>query len=359
MDIIGLNIKNVVRGVVVLFVILFVTTFVATTAHAQQAGIELQPALIEDKLDPGSSITKELTVRNTGSAAQTYYLITKDIDDVRDDGTPIFSENVEVSELDLSSWIQVTDQPIVIEGGEKRTVSFQVSVPPDATPGGHFGGIFISLEPVRPDSIGTGVGYQVGSIISIQVAGEIFEEAQIREFISDKTVYSEANALFTARVENKGNVLVRPRGPLEIYDMFDKRVAIEILNEDAGAVFPAAEREFQVSWEGEGLNFGRYTAILALSYGQDVSKTIDQTLSFWILPMNIIGPFLGGLLLIIVMVYVLVRIYIKNKIHAMGGGAAVNHYAHSRAPLSRLSVIAIALIVFTIIFLVILFFTMA
>ena len=126
-----------------------------------------------------------------------------------------------------------------------------------------------------------------------------------------------------------------------------------------GAVFPAAEREFLANWEGEGLNFGRYEAVLALAYGQEVSKTIDQTLSFWVLPMNIIGPILFAILFIIILVYVLVRLYIKRRIHAMGGDSAVQHYAHSRAPLSRLTVIVVSLLVFTILFLMVLFFTMA
>lgn len=341
-----------------LLTILSVFLCIPVFVHAQ-TGVTLQPAMIEDIADPGQTISKTLTVTNDGIGAATYYLVSKDIDDVRDDGTPIFSENEEVSTLDLSSWLVVSDEPIVLSPGQKKVIPFQVQVPADAPPGGHFGGIFLSLEPERPDTIGTGIGYQVGSIVSIQVSGEIIEVAQIREFISDKTLYSEDIVHFTTRIENKGNVLVRPRGPVEVYDMFGKKVGSEIVNEVGGAVFPAAEREFSVSWEGEGLSIGRYEAILALSYGQDVKKTIDQTLSFWILPMNIVGPFLGGLLVLIILIYILIRLYIKRKIFAMGGDQAVHHYAQARAPLSRLTVIVIALLVFTILFLMGLFLTMA
>jgi hypothetical protein len=81
---------------------------------------------------------------------------------------------------------------------------------------------------------GAAVGYDVANIVSIRVAGDVSEGAEIRQFSTDQFVYGSTDVNFTLRIENLGNVLVRPSGPLEITNMFGKTVATLVFNESQG-----------------------------------------------------------------------------------------------------------------------------
>jgi len=310
-----------------LFLILFFSFFLSilsfTYVHAQnQSGVGLKPATIEETAEPGQSETYSIEVTNLSATQQTYYLFTRDIVGVADGGSPLFAEEgQEKTGFEMTEWITLGVQEIVLEPAQSAPVEVTIAVPENASPGSHFAGFFVSLTPPRMRSSGAAVGYDVASIISLRVAGDAYANAQIRSFSTDNYIHGESNVSFRARVENKGTILVRPTGPLEIYNMFGKRVALATFNDNKAGVFPFSTREFQLQWQDEGPGFGRYQARLSLVYGeQGRLSTISSTLSFWILPMNIIGPALGVLAVLLIGSYIAVRVYIRRSMSAMVGG---------------------------------------
>ena len=341
--------------------------------QAQEAsGIRIQPAIIEERVDPGETFSSILRVTNLDSETKTLYIIKRNISHLSPLGRPVFTEEGEETGFEISSWIQIRTEPFSIVGGATEEIPFSIVVPEDASPGGHFGGIFLTFTPQLPEETGVGIGYQVGTIINMRISGEIFEEARIREFRTDKTIYSKPDVIFIARVENIGNVLLRPRGPLEITDFFGKQVATLRINDEAAGVFPKTIRQFETSWQGEGLAFGRYQAVLSLVYGQEGRKTISRVRSFWILPLNIILSVAGSILGLILVVFIFVKLHIRRKVRELreatestispGRFKAVERellHHQKGAPFSRLALITTALLVFTVLFLVVLFFFFA
>lgn len=355
-----------------LFVFLFVWFSVLPVRAQEATGLKVQPAIIEERVDPGQVFSSTLSAANLGSDTKTFYIIKRDISGISPTGAPIFAGEEEKTGFEVSSWIKVSQESITIAPGQTKKIPFSVEIPKDASSGGHFGGIFLSLAPERPEETGIGIGYQVGTIISLQISGEIFEEAQIREFRTNRMIYSRPEVTFITRVENNGNVLVRPRGPLEITDFFEKKVATLRINDAGAAVLPKTTRQFETSWQGEGLAFGRYQAVMSLVYGQDERKTISRTLSFWILPLNIILPVAGGIFGLILLVFILVRLHIRRKLREIrkatenivsrnSSGTDKREFLHHQkgAPFSRLALMTIAMLIFTLLFLIVLFFFFA
>jgi len=332
-------------------------------AHAQNsAGIKIQPSIIEEKVDPGRIITGVLRVTNMTDGAQTYTVIKRNVSSVGEDGKPVFSKQEDETGLELASWITVSESTVTVGPNEQKEVPYTINVPANAPPGGHFGAIFFVVEAGRPSEIGASVGFEVGSIINLQVSGDIVEDVQIREFSAGKLLYGKPDVLFTTRVENRGNILARPRGTLEIKNMFGKKVATLRVNDQAGGVVPNSERSFEVQWEGDGVQFGRYDAVMSLVYGDDVSHTISRVLAFWILPLNIILPVLGISLIVLLIIYISIKVHIRNTIrrieatHGQNGKTLRRGYsAGSKPGTSRLAVVTIALLAFTVIFLMALF----
>jgi hypothetical protein len=61
--------------------------------------------------------------------------------------------------------------------------------------------------------------------------------------------------------------------------------------------------------------FGRYEAVLSPVYGEDGFKqTVSSTVTFWILPMNIIVPALIVLAVLLIGTYIAVKLYIRRKL---------------------------------------------
>ncbi len=338
-------------------------------------GIEVKPAIVEENVDPGQDFPFMLHFTNINATPRVFYVVKRDISGLTGEGNPIFAEVGEKTGYELSSWIEATSAPILMGPNETKDVSFIIKVPQNAPPGGHFGGIFFSPEPEsQMKTIGSLINYAVVPIIRLRVSGEIFEEARIRDFFSDKTIYSKPDASFTTHVENLGNVLIKPRGPIDITNLFGKKVATIIMNNSAASVFPRDSREFKVSWQKDGIAFGRYEAIMSLAYGQEPErKTISAMTSFWILPLNIILPVFGGILFLILAIFIFTKIYIKRKMkqilkatqEARGqqGEAPAEEkeimLPRADMPFPKIAVFAIGLLVFILVFLVVLFFLFA
>lgn len=351
--------KEVLRGHFVLTVLL--TSFLALLsftelAHAQSAGISISPALIEETLDPG--FTKEYTVKvkNLEESEQTYYLLTRNIIDVRPGGVPVFARGEEQETgMELADWISLHTTEIVLGPNESAAVPFTMVVPEDASPGSHFGGIFVTRNAPEIENSGAAVGYQVANIISIRVSGDVIETASIRQFSTDKFIYGNLDVDFNVRIDNAGNVLVRPFGPVVITNMLGQEVDKFIFNEEQSGVFPGRDREFAFSWEGDGVGFGRYEVVLSAIYGDEGAKqTMSSTASFWVLPLNIIGPALAVLAVLLLIVFIFVRIYINRTVAQLSGGRRRVVHSRRRQGPSPLLLLTIVMLVVTSLFLIVL-----
>lgn len=302
---------------------IFVTVFFGGapgTADAQGSGVRITPAVIEETLDPGEQREYSVTIGNQNPNEQTYFLSLRNIEGVRDGGTPIFADdNQEITGYELVDWIDLSQDQVTLAPGAEETVDFTITLPADAPPGSRFGGIFVSVEAPRLDRSGAAIGYQVANIISIRVAGDANESASIRQFATEKYFHGSSNVDFTARIENQGNVLARPTGPVEITNMLGRTVDTITMNEARGAVFPGATRDFSVNWSSDATGFGRYEAVISLAYGEEGAvRTMSSTATFWILPTNILFPAIGVLVFLLLVSYVMVKLYIRRTLARMG-----------------------------------------
>lgn len=344
---------------------LFIVACILTLLIPQQslaqggnsAGISLSPATVEKGAEPGETIQEQVTITNLSSSRQTYYLFTRDITGVQGSGVPVFArDNQEKTGYELTEWVTLSTTEVTLAPSEQQRFDVTIAVPENATPGSHFGAVFASIEPPRMRSVGAAVAYEVANIISIRVAGDVDDRATIRQFSTDNYIYGSPIVEFNARVENEGNVLVRPVGPLEIYDMFGRKVAQLTFNESQAGVFPKSQRDFNITWEDQGPGFGRYEAILALNYGQaGAYNTMSSTVNFWVLPTSIIYPALGILAFLLLASYVGIKLYVRSKTRAYGMRRTVRRQ-QSAMPLTllllivMLSVTALFLIVLLLLF---------
>lgn len=338
---------------------LALVVFPIPTVLAQDAGIRISPATIEETVDPGVVRDYELEVENMSATDKEYFVYTRNIRSVSAGGVPIFAESrLEQTGYELADWIDLSTTTITVPAGQTVIISFTMNVPQEAACS-HFGGVFVSAEPPDIENSGAAVGYQVANIISIRVAGDCVEEASIRQFSTDRFLYGTQDVSFNVIIENSGSVLVRPTGPLEVYNSLGRRVGNVVFNESRAAVFPGDTREYDaVQWVGDSLGFGRYEAVLSPVYGDDgARKTMSSTVTFWVLPFGIIGPAVAVLALVLLITVVSVRLYIKRALVQMNAGRRVVRNKKNGGPsmfllllVSVLIVVALFLLVMLVLF---------
>lgn len=356
----------VVGGCILSISLFFIVPLIS---YAQEVeSVTIQPAIIEERVDPGQIFSSTLRVSNISKETKTFYFFVRDITGFSPVGAPVFTTTAEETGFDVSKWVKFSQLSIQIVGGRTAEIPFTITVPRDANPGGYFGAIFAGTQAPKLKETGVGVGVEVGALLNLRISGEVFNEAQLREFRTDKAIYSTARVQFITKIENLGNILVRPRGPLEITDFFGRKVATIRINDEAAGIFPKSVRQFEETWDGEGLFFGRYQVILSLSYGESGGKkTISDALSFWILPLNLIVPSVIGLIGLILGIVVFVRFYVARKLRQMQAvvGATVEvgkgfpYHPKRDASFSRLVFIGTLSLLVVLIFLVLLFFFFA
>lgn len=335
-------------------ILIFVNTNVVS---AQSSGIKIIPAQIEEGVDPGDVINETITITNVSDEDDQYFLFRRNIKGVEAGGVPIFAESdTEVTGYEITEWIDLQDEPLFIPAGGSVDFDLQINVPENATPGSHFGGLFVSKEPPKLREIGAGVGYEVAVIISIRISGDILDSTRIRSFSTDKLFYGTKDVNFVAKIENQGNILVRPRGPLTITSMFGGNPAVILINDSQAGVFPGSVRDLQFSWNEEGLGFGRYEAVLALGYeGEKGQRTIDASLVFWVFPAKIIVPLFIGMLVFILGGYFFIKLHIKKAVsRASGGRRIVGQQYRRQVGISRFAFVLVTMMVVLVLFLILL-----
>lgn len=289
-----------------------------TTSFAQtgDAGIRIRPATIEELMEPGTVETFSVGISNLSGVEQTYYISTRDIISATDEGVPIFApRGIERTEFELRQWISLDTESFTLQPNQEQNLAVTITVPSSASPGTHFGGVFVSVEPPEMRDSGAAVGYEVANIIAIRVAGQATERASIRQFSTDNYIYGSPNVEFNVKIENSGNTLIRPSGPLVIKNMFGSTAGELLFNESQGGVFPGNTREFTFEWAGDPPGFGRYEARVSPAFGEaGARQTLSSTVTFWILPMGIILPAVGVLATLLLVTYIIARLYIRKTL---------------------------------------------
>lgn len=123
-------------------------------------------------LDPGTTITEHVVVTNYSGQDVTFRLVASD---------GVLSETgafdllpSDVAPVDVGSWVSIVDH-VDVPAGQSAPVPFELTVPADATPGDHPGGIVASVLQEGGTQGGPSVGVEtrVGTRIHLRVTGEI------------------------------------------------------------------------------------------------------------------------------------------------------------------------------------------
>lgn len=288
----------------------------------------LSPPMFDFTVNPGDVIKDVIRIYNEDPfplvlSPREFNFTAKQGDET--EGAPEFYPEDEVRNgHELAPWLTV-DAPttFTLQPSERYNIPITIVVPPDAAPGGYFGAVNFGTVGGEKE----GEGPQIGVIAStttlffLRVNGDVKESLDIAEFRADKPKYASLPVDFSVRVQNGGNVHLRPTGNIFIKDMFGRQVASLPVNPDFRTVLPGSARRFDASWFRRRLpsgtseyaaqwrNFaiGKYQAQLVLSFGGRNSFQ-TATVEFWVFPWMVLLTLAG----VLVLAWLLVRFGLRG-----------------------------------------------
>jgi len=302
-----------------LILIVALGIIVAVGLPRMSLALSLVPPSIEYDLQPGQTQQAQIKLYNETDNGVILYSSVASFGAKDENGAPDFT--FAETPTGLASWIDYPKGALNLPANGKMELTVTISVPKDAEPGGHYAGVFFGNQ--LPKTTGNQVSIQslLGSLVIIRVAGDVREAATVAQLGLDggKTTLTRLPATLFARIQNTGNVHVRPEGTIQIKNMFGKNSANLTINDLSGAVLPNSIRRFDAVWgntsatenkgfiseiaaEWKNFRLGTYTATVNLAYGQS-KQTLTGTVKFTIIPWRLLLVeflVLAGLIILIV-----------------------------------------------------------
>jgi len=288
-----------------LFLILIFVFSIPLPVQSQETecmAIGISPFLKELEVAKGGTISSEILLQNNSDKPVTVFLSTRDFLP-GDRGQPIYIPDDEYNDVtySLAAWIKIEDgSSVMLEAGESRLIRYSVNPPENAEQGSHYGAVLFSLTEGTTLS-GVGITQSVASIIIVRY-GEARSEGQLLFSADPKTVWWNSKIEFTSLFVNTGRVHVKPKGEVEIKNIFGKVVATPVINRDAANVLPESDRTFISDWFPSRIAFGPYFAEANITYGRERLEAKSEMV-IWILPGYILAVI--GIILIAIIWFIL------------------------------------------------------
>jgi hypothetical protein len=303
------------KGVIVssiLSLFIAIVSPLAIVAHAADnaQGIQVSPALVELNVKRGETYTINLRAMNVTDGELLYGISIEDFVAAGETGAPRIVEDSNLPDTaSVKTWVS-SESEFTLGARKEKNVDVLVTVPSNAEVGGHYGVIRFSGSTPNIDTTGVGVTASTGVLLLIRVDGTITEKANLASFFTanndgkQSSFFESGPINFAVRVQNTGNVHVKPTGNVEVKDMFGNVVGNVAVNNTTppSNVLPSSIRRFDVKLDTSWM-FGMYTADLALGYGT-TGQAITNTITFWVIPWKLI---MIVLLAIAVVVFILKR----------------------------------------------------
>ncbi|KKS43767.1 MAG: hypothetical protein UV08_C0036G0002 [Parcubacteria group bacterium GW2011_GWA2_42_18] len=270
--------------------------------------LTVSPIRIELEGNPGETVKGELTLSNESDGFQTFYTVSQNFEARGESGAPNFVTGTE----GLATWITAPENLDLKPNEYRERIPFEIKIPMEAEPGGHFAAIFWTTNPPSDIESGVAIGVKVGTLILLRVSGDIEEGGGIIEFstIDKQKIYLHRPINFFYRFRNDGADRIKPDGTANIRNLLGIRSDSLPPNSIEGNILPDSIRLFEFTWEGRGLsqkeptnwfsvfwlnvnnewhNFGigRYSVKLSLDYGADKQLHSEAKYVFWILPWHL------------------------------------------------------------------------
>jgi len=166
--------------------------FLSTTLYAAGAwgriDMSVSPISDEFPVDPGIPITRSIQYSNNSDVPYNIYVTIEDCTPSGNYGTPIckIASGSGIQAEFSSTWITVSESSFTVPPRTNKTITYTVTSPPWAAPGGYYGAVFFN-NPDTPvfGSNTVGMIRRIGMLYMMQIPGNIIVNPDIGSILVD------------------------------------------------------------------------------------------------------------------------------------------------------------------------------
>jgi hypothetical protein len=298
----------------------------AASDGASGNGMRVQPVRTDLVIQPGTSKTISVFLKNVTGAAATYTVLKNDFVASDDEsGAPALLLNGESNDKHgLKKYMSAIDS-LRLKADEQKEVKVTITIPKGVPGGGYYGAVRFAPQSATGNA-NLSLSGSVGSLILVRVPGDVVEKLSLVSFDARKN--GEVRTIFTSnkgidatlRVRNEGNLQEQPFGKI-ILKKGSKTLATYEVNggQQPGNVLPDSVRRFSVPLDKVG-SFGKYTLEGNFGYGS-TGQLLSAKTTFYVIPLWAI---IIGLLVVAFVLFLifglprLVRNYNKRVLRKAG-----------------------------------------
>lgn len=164
------------------FFLIFVLLWGSFSSGFAAINFTLTPIRYEIQMSPWETKTFPATIRNNWPDIVILPTAVSDFTARDGTGVPLFVRKSELvfPDQQLSTWISLSQPSVTVAPSQEVTIDFTISVPSNATPGGHYGAVFFK-NPGSEVSTGWNIGINVdyGILILLTVRWDIDGEWEV------------------------------------------------------------------------------------------------------------------------------------------------------------------------------------
>jgi hypothetical protein len=273
--------KEMKKIVPVLCLVAALISAISSNAAAQaEFDIKIYPSKLELAGAPATTQDFVINIENQGTQDQTLRVYFNDYL-IRPDNKFVFKEPGHYS-YSCAKWLSTDSPTVVAPAGETVQKGFELAVPDDAEPGGHYGVIF--FEQVPPGTEPVVAQGRIGVVTLVTVPGEIVRKGKIESvsvtsswFWPSRRVLAGPEKVTRARVvfRNEGNVHLTVRGKVTYAPTFGWGTGTVKLGEIT--VLPKTTRYLEAEIPNPPI-LGSYKVSAEVSYGPSLD-VFDTTVT--------------------------------------------------------------------------------
>jgi hypothetical protein len=331
-----------------LIIFLLLLSAPAAAVNAQNTSgynVTVSPIFFDLSTTPGTSVGSVIKIRNNTDSPLPIKL---GVQRLTGDLNGNLTLKADKNDYTLG-WVTFKQDTFVAKPLEWTEIPFTINVPKDAAYGYYWTITFTQDKTSPLSKSGVSLTGAAGLPVLLNVIKPGAKaNAKITQFTIDQFVTEYLPANFTVKIENLGNIHVRPHGSIFISDGRNKDLAVLDINPGLGNVIPSSARIFTASWADgfivrqpvtefgqqkldkngkpvetlqinwnklTSFRIGRYTANLLLVYDNGTRDVpLEATVNFWILPYKAIGAILIFVIAVFLIGRFLIRAYIRREI---------------------------------------------
>lgn len=172
-------------------------------------------------VNPGGRIKDAMVVANHGKAPLELTVYASD--GYTTDTGQLDLLTKDKKSVGVGAWVHAARTTVVVKPGKSAQVPFTVTVPANATPGDHVGGILTSLKQ-SDDAQGINVDRRLGIRVKLRVGGALKPHLAIEnlhvDYAGTFTPFAKGDATLTYTIHNTGNAVLSGRQKVSVKGLF-------------------------------------------------------------------------------------------------------------------------------------------